>query len=742
MVDGVAGRAVNTPEVRACDAEPIHIPGAIQPHGVLVAVDPRTLAIIQVSANCADSFGRSPESVLGRPLTALLGSAAEALFVASSAAASPIGELVTIDVSGHRFDLLAHRHQDLLIVELERHDPAAASSDPGLRAALGRLQRPNSVGELCAIAVDAIRKLTGFDRVMMYRFDADGHGEVIDESRGDGVTSYLGQHFPASDIPRQAREMYLLNWLRLIPDAEYRPVMLIPDPGATRAAPLDLTFATLRSVSPIHLEYLRNMGVRGSMSISLVEADKLWGLIACHHRVPRHVSFAARSACEVIGRVVALQIGAQEALAVRSSRESLRGPESRLVEAMRDHARDVASALGRGGDALLQLTGATGAAVCTASEIRTLGATPTNSQIAGLLAWLGKQGGAGIFQTQSLTALYPAAAEYAHVGSGLLAMALPHSTPSYVLWFRPEIVHTVKWAGDPAKAVENREGTPSLHPRRSFEAWTQVVRGSSRPWRPAEIDAAEDLRRHAIEADLTHQIARAEQAISFRDEIVAVVSHDLKNPLQVIEMAVKVLRPHSLDNPRAMTTIGRVLRAVQRMNALIHDLLDVAKIESGRFDVTPLPCPISRLVEDASAMLAPIAEAKGVRLAWPPTDDLRVDADPERIFQVISNLVGNAIKFTPAGGVVSIEVQPIDGVVRFAVRDTGPGIPATELAHIFDRYWQARRARSAGSGLGLYIAKGIVEAHGQRVWAESTFGAGAAFYFTLPAHLPESPPSG
>jgi chemotaxis family two-component system sensor kinase Cph1 len=737
LVDGLAGRAVSTLAARSCDAEPIHVPGAIQPHGVLVAVDPRTLAIIQVSANCADHFGRSPASVLGRPLTALLGSAAGALFVASSAAAPLTGELVTIDVDGQRFDLLAHRHHDVLIVELERHDPTAPSSDPGLRAALGRLQRPNSVGELCAIAVDAVRKLSGFDRVMMYRFDADGHGEVVDESLGEGVISYLGLHFPAADIPRQARELYLLNWLRLIPDAAYSPVTLIPDPGAARPAPLDLSFATLRSVSPVHLEYLRNMGVRGSMSISLVETDKLWGLIACHHRVPRHVSFATRSACEVIGRVVALQIGAQEALAVRASRESLRGAESRLVEAMRDHAGDVASALGRRGDALLQLTGATGAAVCTAGEIRTVGATPTHGQIAGLVAWLGKQGGAGILQTHFLTALHPGAGEYAHVGSGLLAMTLPHGAPSYVLWFRPEIVHTVTWAGDPAKAVENREGGSSLHPRHSFEAWTEVVRGSSRPWLPAEIDAAEDLRRRAIEADLTHQIARAEEAIRFRDEMVAVVSHDLKNPLQVIEMAVKVLRPHSLENPRTMTTIGRVLRAVEKMNALIHDLLDVAKIESGRFEVTPVPCPISRLVEDASAMLTPIAEAKGVRLVWLHADDLRVDADPERIFQVLSNLGGNAIKFTPAGGVVSIEVQPLDGVVRFAVRDTGPGILAIELAHIFDRYWQARRARSAGSGLGLYISKGIVEAHGQRIWAESTHGAGAAFYFTLPAHVPE-----
>jgi chemotaxis family two-component system sensor kinase Cph1 len=731
---------VTPDEVRACDIEPIHIPGSIQPHGVLVALDPGTRAIIQVSANCADYFGHAPAEVLGRPLSALVG--AGALSVAGSGASSTSGEAVAVNVNGHLFDVFAHRHQSIEIVEFERHHDDRAATDGALRAALGRLQRPNSVSELCAIAVDAVRKMTGFDRVMMYRFDDEGHGDVIEEATGGpDVTSYRGLHFPASDIPRQARAMYLLNWLRLIPDAAYTPVPLVAERQSGLRAALDLSFATLRSVSPVHLEYLGNMGVRASMSVSLIEGNKLWGLLACHHRQPRHLSFAVRAACEVIGRVVALQIGAQEELSFRASRDALRATGSRLVDAMRNRQADVATALVERGDVLLQLVGATGAAVYTAGQgeqVRTVGTTPSRAQISGLVAWLGKAAGGGILSTHVLADLHPPAKEFADVASGVLAMTLPGTTPSYVLWFRSEVVRTVSWAGDPTKAVGAGIDSSSLHPRNSFEAWTQVVRGNSLRWRAAEIDAAEDLRRRAIEADLTTQIARAAQAVLLRDEMVAVVSHDLKGPLQVVAMSVAVLKPRVVDDERLVTTVGRVQRAVERMNTLIDDLLDLAKIESGRFDVVRVPCAICQLMEDAVKMLAPLAEAKGLRLSWTGGGDAWVDADPERVFQVLANLVGNAIKFTPSGGAVSIDIAVVDGAVRFAVRDTGSGIAAGELAHIFDRYWQARRGRGAGSGsgLGLYIAKGIVEAHGQRIWVESTHGAGATFYFGLPVYSP------
>ena len=719
---------------RACDDEPIHIPGAIQPHGVLVSLDMRTFEIAQVSANCVDYFRVASADVIGRPLTALVGDLSEALLAGVRAARGGAGDPRLVEVSGPAFDARIHCHQGVAILEFERHDPKASASDAVLRAALARLQHPARVSELAAIAVEEVRALTGFDRVLLYRFDEEGHGDVLEESRAAGVDSYRGLRFPASDIPRQARAMYVLNWLRLIPDATYAPIRLVPERRPDGGRALDLSFATLRSVSPVHLEYLRNMGVGASMSVSLVHDGALWGLIACHHRSPRHVSFAARAACEVIGRLVSLQITALQEIESRTERDALRGVEATLVDVMRDAPDDAATALVQRGDALLRLMGAGGAAVSTSTGVLTVGATPAPAQIAALVAWLGKQGASGIVHTERLAERHPPAAEYPHVASGLMALTLPAAGgPSYVLWFRPELLRSVTWAGDPTKEVNASEDGTRLHPRHSFESWKQVVRAHAVPWRAAEIDAAEDLRRRAIEADLSKQIARAEHAVLLRDEMVAIVSHDLKNPLQGINMAAALLTRNVAGDPRAEETLAVVKRSVARMSGLIHDLLDLAKIEAGRFDVTPERCAAARLVSEAITSLAPIAEAKAVRLTSISEAAAHVQSDPERVFQVFSNLIGNAIKFTPAGGEVTVDVRVASGEVRFEVRDTGPGIGPSELPHIFDRYWQARRMRSAGAGLGLYIAKGIVEAHGGRIWAESVPSAGATFYFTLPS---------
>ncbi|MEI9952682.1 MAG: ATP-binding protein [Pseudomonadota bacterium] len=289
----------------------------------------------------------------------------------------------------------------------------------------------------------------------------------------------------------------------------------------------------------------------------------------------------------------------------------------------------------------------------------------------------------------------------------------------------------MNWAGNPAvKPVQLGPNDSHVHPRNSFETWRQVLRARARPWRHEEIDAVEDLRRRAIEVDLSRQIARAEQAVRDRDETVAILSHDLKTPLQVIQLASTVLRREAVSDTLVVTTIDRVERAVQRMNALIHDLLDLAKIEAGRFDLTRTDCLASRLVLDVFTILAPLAEAKSIRLRW--NGDGSVNADADRVFQALSNLVGNAIKFTPSGGEVMVQVEPFaDQTVRFAIMDNGPGIAAVELGHVFDRYWHSGRGRGAGTGLGLFIAKGIVEAHGGRIWVESIAGEGATFYFTL-----------
>ncbi len=421
---------IATATALSCDAEPIHVPGAIQPHGVLVAMHPQTLKISQVSANSTNLFGAAPSQVLGKTLLTLLGGSGDRLLTALATNKLSNGEPLFAEIDGRAFDVRAHRHQGVAIVEFERQaapGQLAATTDAMLRSALSRLQRPEGLGDVCSVMVEEVRKLTGFDRVLLYQFDEEGHGDVIEEDRADDVEAYWGHRFPATDIPRQARELYVLNWLRLIPDATYTPVPLVPELRPDEGLPLDLSFSTLRSVSPIHLQYLQNMGVRASMSVSLVRNGKLWGLIACHHRFARHVNFATRAACEVIGRVASLQIAALEEIESRVFRRARSSVEAKLVNAMHNTQEEPALALLQRGDALLTLVDASGAAVCTSAGIRTVGATPSAIQIDALLLWIAKEGCASTLHTDRLSERHPPAADYASLASGLLALSLPAS---------------------------------------------------------------------------------------------------------------------------------------------------------------------------------------------------------------------------------------------------------------------------------------------------------------------------
>jgi signal transduction histidine kinase len=293
---------------------------------------------------------------------------------------------------------------------------------------------------------------------------------------------------------------------------------------------------------------------------------------------------------------------------------------------------------------------------------------------------------------------------------------------------------TVHWGGDPRKPVET-DGRTRIHPRRSFALWKEEVRLRSSPWTASAIEAAQELRRSAVEIDLEHQLLREQIAVRARDDLVAVVSHDLKNPLGVIQMQVALLlnASGSNDEPsrRVRTSVERIQRSVDRMNALIHDLLDLAKIEAGRFAVRCRPEASSDMVEEALIVLRPLAETKRIEITPELCDATQVHADRERVFQVLSNLIGNAIKFTPEGGRIDVSTRRCDGELLFTVADTGPGIAEEQLPNVFNRYWQEHRASREGSGLGLYIAKGIVEAHGGRIWVETRAGGGAQFNFTL-----------
>lgn len=727
-----------------CADEPIRFPGAIQPHGLLLTLSEPALEIIQISANVETLLGRAPEALIGQPLVDLLGEVHTAqVREALQQAAFFDAPRLYLHLNGTAFEGLLHRHQGVLILELEIHvenfQPRnVAGSQTNLGRMLQRLQAATTLQALYDISVKEIQAITGYDRVLIYRFEEEGHGQVIAEASDPSMEVFNGLFFPASDIPEQARELYRTNWLRIIPNADYQPVPLVPKLRPDTQTPLDLSFATLRSVSPIHCQYMKNMGVLSSMSISLLKGDKLWGLISCGNRQPLHVPHELRTACQTIGQVLSLQISAMEALEVSRQREEKVEALALLNQAMIDSPQNVFDGLANQPQVLMALADAGGVAIIEDKQLHRYGNCPEPEDIRALHKWL-QESAEPVFASHHLASVYPPAAQYPHVASGVLAMSLPKPVDNGVLWFRAEVKENINWSGDPRKPLdlENSDSGMRLRPRTSFEIWKVEMAGISAKWSHGDLFAANDLRRSALENDLARQVRREQEAVRARDELVAVVSHDLRNPMTVISMLCGMMqKAFSSDGPhtsrRISTAIDTMQQAAGRMNTLLEDLLDTSKIDAGRYSITPQKLDVSQMFEEAQALLAPLALDKDISISFAAEPDLRIHADPERLFQVLSNLVGNAIKFTPRLGSVGVHAKSVGNEIVFIVRDSGEGIPKEHLPHVFDRYWTVKEGNPTGTGLGLYISQGIVEAHGGQIFADSEPGQGSEFRFTVP----------
>ncbi len=493
----VDAQPVDEDALLRCADEPIAIPGAVQPHGVLLAATEPDLAVVVASANAAALFGRD---VAGLRLTELLGSGEQPAFRALLGADLTAGEHLRVRVGEEAVDLVAHRSEGLLLTEWE---PVAGARDAGgdwhrrLPSVLQRLSATDTLDQLTEVLARDVRAVTGFDRVMVYRFDRDWNGEVVAEDRRADLEPFLGLHFPASDIPAQARALYEKQWMRSIPDARYRPVPLQPPVHPHTGRPLDLSGSLLRSVSPVHLEYLANLGVLSSMSVSLIDRGRLWGLIACHHYAgPHRPSLPDRTAAEFLGRTASLLLHTKVAAGEADGVVEVAQRAAQLTAAVGRTPRALAAALTEQDPTVLDLLPAGGAAVRINGRLRLLGATPPADRVPGLVRGLLA---AGVTATEASSTVLPGAADLAGTASGVLAV--PVGPGDFLAWFRPEVLRDVTWAGNPheAKTTATDDG-PRLSPRRSFSAWRETVRRTSRPWREHEIAAARSLAGHLAEA--------------------------------------------------------------------------------------------------------------------------------------------------------------------------------------------------------------------------------------------------
>jgi light-regulated signal transduction histidine kinase (bacteriophytochrome) len=419
--------------------------------------------------------------------------------------------LRTAVVQNRKVQVIGHRTTQGVILEFEDVPESESATLESLYPHLAKfaedVQVPSTLVEMCQLVASEFLDITGFNRVLVYQFDPQWNGEVIAEAGDGALPSYLGLRFPASDIPAQAREFYRANRLRLIPDATYRPVRMEPTLCPTDNAPLNLSGAALRSVSPVHLEYMRNMGTLASMSVSILVDGALWGLISCHNAQPKRVNAQVRNACDLMGKVVSLEVGARERASYATRRIELKRLEAELLAKLGE-ASSVPTGLAQSRSLWMQLGQATGAAIVDSTGVCCVGESPSGERVKQLAARLQELGILESYVTDSLPREWPEFADLAPVASGLAAISISQLHPSYILWFRPEVTRTVRWGGDPRKPADARSG--QLHPRNSFEVWKESVTQTAQPWTQAEIDTLIDFRHSIISLVLRRAEERAE----------------------------------------------------------------------------------------------------------------------------------------------------------------------------------------------------------------------------------------
>ncbi|MEL7420013.1 MAG: ATP-binding protein [Cyanobacteria bacterium J06555_3] len=739
----------NVANLNELERQAIHTSSLIQPHGMILVLEEPSLKIVQATTNCHYAFGIDATEIIGKTLEELFdpfqvdiiqkGVAQENLdFI------NPTKMWVRKNGGEYGiFDGVFHRNKDgILILELE---PAESQeSIPFLsfyhlaKASINQLQDSASLKDFCQIIVQEVRKVTGFDRVMLYRFDEDDHGAVIAEEKLEHLEPYLNLHFPASDIPKPARKLFSSNWIRLIPDAYAAPVELYPAKHPQSDRPVDLTLSILRSPYPCHLEYLHNMGVGASLTISLIENGKLWGLIACHHLTPKYVPYELRKACEFLGRVIFSEISNREESEDYDYRMKLAQMRSQLIDNM-TQGESLVEGLVRDESSLLDIAAASGAAICLNGAWTLVGETPEESELNFLVQWLYKNINEEVFCTDSLAEIYPEADSYKNVASGLVAMAI--SRRNYVLWFRPEVIQTVNWGGDPNNAYQtiNDDDGLRLSPRKSFELWKEEVRLTSLPWRQIEINGVKELRRVIVnivlrQADELALLAQdLERSNSELKRFAYVASHDLQEPLNHVSNYVQLLEMRYGDrlDEDAKDFIGFAVEGVSLMQTLIDDVLVYSKVDSqdSEFKITDSGVALEkaltnlqRRIRDSNAEII-VADSLPI-----------LKADTTQLMQLFQNLIVNAIKFRSAAPPkVEIGVERLEDEWLFSVKDNGIGIDPQFSDRIFVIFQRLHtRDEYPGTGMGLAICKKIIECHRGKIWVESELETGSTFYFTIP----------
>jgi two-component system, chemotaxis family, sensor kinase Cph1 len=721
-------------DLEFCENEPIRTPSHIQSHGVLFTLKEPELSYQVQSANAEQLLG----AAFGKNLSSLVpANTIERIHQAITSKCIERINPLFIEIAGapHTWwtGILHRNPQGILIFEIEPMVSPTFTQGFYLNAknSIEDLQRITKIEELKNYIVSEVRKLTGFDRVMLYVFDKNWNGEVSAESLDSGAESFLNFRFPSSDIPKQARSLYALNLLRSITDVSSIPCPLVSVvKGIGSPELLDCTFSILRSVSPVHIEYLQNMGVGASLSLSLMRGGKLWGLIACHHRIAKHVPYEMRLACEFLARVFSYELANLEEREEYEYRKFLRELRASLSQKL--SYSSFASALLEGAITAVDLLSADGAAILLSGKLYISGLTPSEPQILELAAWLRQRTGISTFSTSHLSEVFSPALQYLENVSGMLAIGLSKTGQDFLFAFRKEITKTVLWGGNPNQPVTIKTSSDRLHPRKSFAAWKETMRGQSRPWRQAELEAATELKESIVFEELIDLNNALEEKIQDLNAFAHIASHDLKEPLRTVNSYIRLIERQAggAGSEEFKTYIGHALSGTKRMVRLIDSLAQISKSSAVQLDLSnvDLNVLVAQVVDDLNTKI--VDTGAKIVVGKLPT----VLADAVLLPQVFQNLISNALTYHSAlPPLVHISASEGDAEWIFAVSDNGIGIPSASRERIFNVFYRLHGSSEyPGSGLGLAICKKIINRHQGRIWHEPISGPGSCFKFTLP----------
>lgn len=661
-------RSTTTP----CDRELIHIPGSIQPHGVMIVARAQDWNIIGVAGNVrrfldVDAGGLSLADILGGDCFARIGAVAD----------GGVSNLGRMKGKHGPLEAVALLSGDYIVVELEAAEELSLPDVSYLAAlddAVAAFDRTSSLSDLYDVAARTFRRMTGHSRVMIYQFLEDGAGVVVGESRDEGIPSFLNHHFPASDIPSQARALYVRNKVRVIPDVDYQPepIRSLAEDDLTG---IDLSDSLLRSVSPIHIKYLKNMGVAASASVSIVRDGTLWGLVACHHHHPHAVSLHTRTACQALGAALSRQIRAKEEAELLRERLRLRTHEESVLLAVGDDG-GLAGFFGRSGEELAKLLQADGFAAVQGQDLFVQGACPDPDDIRGIATFFRSSAAMQPVVTESLCRLMPGAEAFASTASGLLTVTMPTEIPTILMWFRAEYVQVLEWAGNPHK---NTSADPDavLTPRSSFEAWRETVRNKARPWNHAEVEAASRVSRLMLERrnnqrirdlnlELNATVAEKENLLKQKDFLLKEVNHRVQNSLQLVAAFLR-LQAKSAGNEAVRLQLEEANRRLNAV-ALVHRRL--------YRDDTIEVIDLARYLEDLIGEMRTTMDSDWARQIDLDLAPVLISTDRAvNIGLVLTELVINAQKYAYGGssGPLSVRLEQHRNMLRLMVADRGRG---------------------------------------------------------------------